>query len=55
MVWLTNKGEHGVGLGKQDSLLKELGPDTINVMRGIKKALDPYWLLNPGKYGGLHL
>ena len=45
------KGEHGIGLGKQESLLKELGSDTIDVMRSIKRALDPYWLMNPGKYG----
>jgi D-lactate dehydrogenase (cytochrome) len=43
------KGEHGVGLGKKDSLLKELGPTTIDVMRSIKRSLDPHWLLNPGK------
>ncbi|KAI9769434.1 MAG: hypothetical protein M1840_004136 [Geoglossum simile] len=42
-------GEHGVGLGKKEYLAKELGPDTIGVMRSIKRALDPYWLLNPGK------
>lgn len=45
----TCTGEHGVGLGKKDSLLKELGIDTINVMKSIKGALDPYWLMNPGK------
>ncbi|KAF2703958.1 D-lactate dehydrogenase mitochondrial precursor [Pleomassaria siparia CBS 279.74] len=45
----TCTGEHGVGLGKKDSLLKELGLDTINVMKSIKGALDPYWLMNPGK------
>lgn len=38
-----------MGLGKKESLLQELGPDTIDVMRMIKKALDPYWLMNPGK------
>ncbi|KAF7156423.1 hypothetical protein CNMCM5623_010093 [Aspergillus felis] len=42
-------GEHGVGLGKKASLKKELGPATLDVMRSIKKALDPHWLLNPGK------
>ncbi|KAI2943882.1 hypothetical protein CBS147321_4480 [Aspergillus niger] len=42
-------GEHGVGLGKKDSLKKELGPATIGIMRSIKKSLDPHWLLNPGK------
>lgn len=45
----TCTGEHGIGLGKKDSLLKELGLDTINVMRSIKAALDPHWLMNPGK------
>jgi D-lactate dehydrogenase (cytochrome) len=29
--------------------VKELGLDTIGVMRSIKKALDPHWLMNPGK------
>ena len=29
--------------------MKELGPDTIDVMRSIKRALDPYGLMNPGK------
>ncbi|EMD89900.1 hypothetical protein COCC4DRAFT_185383 [Bipolaris maydis ATCC 48331] len=45
----TCTGEHGIGLGKKASLQKELGVDTINVMRCIKGALDPYWLMNPGK------
>ncbi|GAB1195870.1 hypothetical protein APSETT444_005135 [Aspergillus pseudonomiae] len=42
-------GEHGIGLGKKKSLQKELGPETIHVMRSFKVALDPHWLLNPGK------
>ncbi|KAF2397537.1 D-lactate dehydrogenase mitochondrial precursor [Trichodelitschia bisporula] len=45
----TCTGEHGVGLGKKSSLMKELGADTIGVMKGIKAALDPLWLMNPGK------
>jgi D-lactate dehydrogenase (cytochrome) len=45
----TCTGEHGIGLGKKDSLLKELGIDTIGVMSSIKRALDPRWLMNPGK------
>lgn len=43
------QGEHGIGLGKKESLKKELGPGTIDVMRSIKRSLDPHWLLNPGK------
>lgn len=43
------QGEHGVGLGKKESLMQELGADTVDVMRGIKRALDPFWLMNPGK------
>ncbi|KAJ5153255.1 FAD-binding type 2 [Penicillium canariense] len=42
-------GEHGIGLGKKGSLKKELGPGTIDVMRKLKRSLDPHWLLNPGK------
>ncbi|THC91002.1 hypothetical protein EYZ11_009532 [Aspergillus tanneri] len=45
----SSTGEHGVGLGKKGSLKKELGPCTIDVMRSVKKAMDPHWLLNPGK------
>ncbi len=45
----TCTGEHGIGLGKTASLRMELGDDVIDVMRDIKKVLDPENLLNPGK------
>ncbi|KAF2757360.1 D-lactate dehydrogenase mitochondrial precursor [Pseudovirgaria hyperparasitica] len=45
----TCTGEHGIGLGKKKSLVKELGLETIEVMKSVKHALDPYWLMNPGK------
>ena len=45
----TCTGEHGIGLGKKQSLVKELGLDAIGVMQKVKMALDPLWLMNPGK------
>ena len=44
----TCTGEHGIGLGKQEWLVAELG-DAVDEMRTIKRALDPDNLLNPGK------
>jgi D-lactate dehydrogenase (cytochrome) len=45
----TCTGEHGVGFGKIASLKMELGEDVIDVMRDIKRVLDPENLMNPGK------
>jgi D-lactate dehydrogenase (cytochrome) len=44
----TCTGEHGIGIGKQDWLVAELG-DAVDVMRTLKRALDPQNLFNPGK------
>lgn len=45
----TLSGEHGVGVLKQPYLDMALGQTAIEVMKAIKKALDPKGILNPGK------
>ena len=44
----TVTGEHGVGKVKQEWLATEIGPVGLRVHRGIKRALDPGNLFNPG-------
>ncbi|KAL0575139.1 D-lactate ferricytochrome c oxidoreductase [Marasmius crinis-equi] len=45
----TCTGEHGVGLGKKEFLNGELGEGTVELMKTIKRAVDPLGLFNPGK------
>lgn len=58
----TCTGEHGIGRGKREYLERELGKGTVDLLRTIKRTLDPTGFMNPGalllpeegEAGGVH-
>jgi FAD/FMN-containing dehydrogenase len=41
--------EHGIGTVKREELLRYKDPVALDLMRTLKRALDPQNILNPGK------
>jgi glycolate oxidase len=42
-------GEHGIGIVKREYLSRTANPAALELMRSVKRALDPDSILNPGK------
>ncbi|RUS92148.1 hypothetical protein EGW08_000001 [Elysia chlorotica] len=45
----TCTGEHGIGMGKRELLIAEVGDETLGAMKQIKQTFDPNNIMNPGK------
>jgi glycolate oxidase len=43
-------GEHGIGLAKKPWIKEALGEVSFAVHRSLKSTLDPFNILNPGKF-----
>ena len=41
--------EHGIGQMKRQELGRLADPATLTILRGVKQALDPLGIMNPGK------
>lgn len=41
--------EHGIGQMKRDELARLADPASLTILRGVKQALDPLGIMNPGK------
>lgn len=42
-------GEHGIGEGKKGYLKEQISSEALDLMKLLKKALDPHQILNPHK------
>ena len=42
-------GEHGIGLKRLKYMEEYTDPAELDLMKTIKRAVDPKWILNPGK------
>jgi len=51
----TVSSEHGIGLARVQYMSAQVGEGSLNIMRSIKRALDPTCILNPERwiYNGL--
>ena len=45
----TITGEHGVGVATKAFLPRQLGGDTMRLLKAVKASLDPKGLMNPRK------
>jgi D-lactate dehydrogenase (cytochrome) len=54
-IFIPGTGEHGVGIGKKEFLVEELGEGTVGLMKTIKRAIDPLGIMNPGKVCIFHV
>jgi D-lactate dehydrogenase (cytochrome) len=45
----TCTGEHGVGYGKKNFLARMYGGAGVSLMQEIKRSIDPFGIMNPGK------